>query len=404
MHASVMIASADERRESPLALVPPAAAPGIVKPMKRILVVEDTVDVRELIVACLSANGFEVFAAEDGEQGVELARRHLPDLILCDINMPRLDGYGTLAALRQSPATAGIPFIFLTGAADKVHMRHGMELGADDYLTKPFALAELIAAVNTRLKKQEELVRRSEKKLSDLRGSISLALPHEMLTPLNGIIGFASILAQDYETVKPQEVREFAEHIYNSALRLHRLIENFLIYSHLELSSSDPEKLETFRQAEPLDLRQVVNQAARQRAQAAQRSLDLVLELHSCHTRMAPEHVKKITEELVDNAFKFSEPGTPVRVATGERDRVAFLTVTNAGRGLSPEQIANIGAHMQFERRFYEQQGAGLGLIIAKRLAEVHGGGLSIDSIAGAQTTIEVRLPRAQSAPASVGA
>lgn len=366
--------------------------------MKKILVIEDTADVRELITACLTANGFQAVTAEDGVTGVELARRHLPDLIISDINMPRLDGFGALRALQQDRTTAGIPFIFLTGAADKVHLRHGMELGADDYLTKPFSLQELLAAVQTRLKKQEELVKRSEQKLSDLRGSISLALPHELLTPLNGIIGFASILMQDAATLQPEEVQEFSTHIYTSANRLHRLIENFLIYAHLEMVSADPAKMAALRQADPLSACDLVSQVAAQKARQVQREPDLVLALEELWVRVSAEHLKKITEEILDNAFKFSDRGTPVRVLTGGRGPAAFLAVINRGRGMTAEQILSIGAHMQFERKFYEQQGSGLGLTIAKRLTELHGGRLTITSTPGEETTVEAAFPRIEAA------
>ncbi|PYM16846.1 MAG: hybrid sensor histidine kinase/response regulator, partial [Verrucomicrobia bacterium] len=98
-------------------------------------------------------------------------------------------------------------------------------------------------------------------------------------------------------------------------------------------------------------------------------------------------------EELLDNAFKFSRPGTPVRIAGGVSNGRFTLSVGDRGRGMTAQQIADIGAHMQFERRFYEQQGVGLGLIIAKRLAELHGGDLLIESTPGEQTTVQMILP-----------
>src|SRR5262249_51784780 len=147
--------------------------------------------------------------------------------ILCDVNMPKLDGYATLTALRQHSGTAIIPFIFLTGISDKVNIRQGMELGADDYLTKPFSIPELLAAVKARLEKQSAIVRQAEKKLEELRGNISLALPHELLTPLTGILGFSSLLAENYDRLRPTELFELANNLQQSALRLQRTVENF---------------------------------------------------------------------------------------------------------------------------------------------------------------------------------
>ena len=123
--------------------------------MKKILVIEDEQIIRENILKLLKAEGFDVTGAENGAQGLNAAVSNLPDVIICDVMMPELDGYGVLRALRSNPVTATLPFVFLTGKAERSEMRQGMELGADDYLTKPFTKAELVGAISSRLKKQE---------------------------------------------------------------------------------------------------------------------------------------------------------------------------------------------------------------------------------------------------------
>ncbi|MEG4812180.1 EAL domain-containing response regulator [Microcoleus sp. F8-D3] len=123
--------------------------------MKKILVIEDEQVIRENILKLLKAEGFDVTGAENGAKGLDAAVSNVPDVILCDVTMPELDGYGVLVALRSNPVTATLPFVFLTGKADRSEMRQGMELGADDYLTKPFTKAELVGAISSRLKKQE---------------------------------------------------------------------------------------------------------------------------------------------------------------------------------------------------------------------------------------------------------
>jgi DNA-binding response OmpR family regulator len=123
--------------------------------MKKILVIEDEQIIRENILKLLKAEGFDVTGAENGSQGLYAAVSNVPDVIICDVMMPELDGYGVLVALRSNPVTATVPFVFLTGKAERSEMRQGMELGADDYLTKPFSKAELVGAISSRLKKQE---------------------------------------------------------------------------------------------------------------------------------------------------------------------------------------------------------------------------------------------------------
>ncbi|MCC6723093.1 MAG: response regulator, partial [Saprospiraceae bacterium] len=125
--------------------------------MKKILVIEDNLEVRENLQEILEISGYQVLAAEDGTVGVELATSEHPDLILCDVMMPKLDGFGVLNILSHRPDTSDIPFVFLTAKTEKEDFRRGMNLGADDYVTKPFYKDELLAVVETRLKKSERL-------------------------------------------------------------------------------------------------------------------------------------------------------------------------------------------------------------------------------------------------------
>src|SRR5882672_1327517 len=137
--------------------------------MKRILVIDDEERLREMVLLALTQKGYEVIEAGNGAIGIEKAQSELPDLILCDVNMEKVDGYLTLSSLRNVPATASIPFILMTGLADNAGMRHGMELGADDYLPKPFTLDGLYAAVDARLKKAHTVRSQAERRLADLR-------------------------------------------------------------------------------------------------------------------------------------------------------------------------------------------------------------------------------------------
>jgi len=131
--------------------------------MKKILVIEDEGEMRRNITALLRYHGYEPIAAENGRAGVEAARRERPDLILCDVMMPDLDGYGVLQALQANTVLARIPFIFLTAKGEKDDLRSGMNLGADDYLTKPVANADLVQAIEARLRRSEQQANREFK-------------------------------------------------------------------------------------------------------------------------------------------------------------------------------------------------------------------------------------------------
>src|SRR5690606_23872453 len=121
------------------------------EPMKRILIIEDDTVLRENIAEILSLARYDVTTASDGKKGVNAAKQHLPDVIICDIMMPELDGYGVLEALSKDETTKQIPFIFLSAKTERQDIRKGMDLGADDYITKPFEESELLGAIRSRL-------------------------------------------------------------------------------------------------------------------------------------------------------------------------------------------------------------------------------------------------------------
>ncbi|WP_017660696.1 hybrid sensor histidine kinase/response regulator [Baaleninema simplex] len=361
--------------------------------MGKILIIEDEQDIREIVVEILSEADYETLEAENGAVGIELASQHSLDLIICDVMMPELDGYGVLRALRQNPVTQTVPFIFLTAKAEKTQIRQGMELGADDYLPKPFTIAELLATVATRLEKKAALERVSQYKLDELRHNLTRSLPHELLTPLNGILGYATFLEEDGHSMDRAEIQEMAASISTSARRLHHLIQNFLLYAQLELVKGDSRRMQLLLRGQTESARKAIETVAREIAQQYDRLDDLYLQLDDASLAVAENWIAKAIAELTDNAFKFSQAGTPVEVRSQlDGDRFVFSTV-DRGRGFQPEQIERVGAYEQFERKIYEQQGSGLGLAITKRLAELNGGTLTIDSTPSQTTIVSVTLP-----------
>jgi two-component system, sensor histidine kinase and response regulator len=361
--------------------------------MKKILVIDDETSVCATIKHILTVKGFQTFAAEDGRTGLRLAQMHQPDLILCDVAMPDFDGYEVLSALRSDLATATIPFIFATAFSDKQNMRQGMELGADDYLAKPFTVDELVNAVNSRLKKHDALLRHSEEKMAVLRETIGITMPHELRTPLNGILGFSALMAEENPVVSDAEIRDLARHVHKSALRLHVLIERFLSLVQLDHSTGDSLMALTREGAQPFSARTIVEEVATQAARDAERVEDLSLVLADYILAIPSDHMVLLVRELAENALKFSKRGTAVRIATELKESSFALSVRNNGRGMTSDQISRIGAYVQFDRRTFEQQGCGLGLMLVKRIVELHKGELSVVSIPGNETTVTVSLP-----------
>jgi signal transduction histidine kinase len=309
--------------------------------------------------------------------------------------MPEVNGYDVLAELRRDSKTATIPFIFLTARTDKMDRRQGMEQGADDYLTKPFAIQELLRTIEVRIERHQQFQLEAERRNTELRNNIILSMPHELRTPLTVILGFSDILISDFEDMQRDRIQDMAVHINKAAVRLYHLVENYLVYAQIEIAANEPDFDQMLRANATIEPRIVVENQAIQKAQQYDREGDLVLEIADLEqVPMLEDYLRKMVEELIDNAFKFSSDGSKVTVTLNEDQERTLLTITDHGRGMNLEEVSDVGAYMQFNRKFYEQQGSGLGLTIARRVAELHGGRLSIASQEGEYTTVSVMLPQ----------
>lgn len=362
--------------------------------MKKVLVIEDDQNVRSIIVDILEAEGFIGIGAEDGETGVKLAQEILPDLIICDVMMPGLDGHQVLEKLREYKSTATIPFIFLTAKSTTADLRYGMNLGADDYLTKPFTHQDLLEAIQSRILKYKVFEQKAKEKLDELCHKITLSLPHELRTPLNGIIGTTQLLMADFEDMSPDEVQEMLENINCSANRLYRLTCNFLLYADLELLERDPQRIQYFPKGVISDPERLIKGVIADKIQPIQGNLsNFSLEVEKANISLPEDIFKKVSEELIDNAIKFSATPSQIVVKGYQIFNHYCLEFINSGRGMTAEQISQVGAYQQFERRIYEQQGSGLGLILVKRLVEFYQGKLEIESIPQKTTVVRIILP-----------
>ncbi len=360
--------------------------------MTTILVIEDEQDILENVRELLELENYSVVTACNGREGVASAIKHRPDIILSDIKMPELDGYGVLLKLRNDPRTSLIPLIFLTAKGDHGARRHGMELGADDFLTKPFDPLELIKAVKARLEKQQTLGKEREAKLDKLRNNIVQAIPHELRTPLTGILGCAEYL-MEVEDIPIESIHETAEIIMRSGQRLHKIVENFVVYSQLEVAFSDEERIAKMRAEYIAYPDTIINTVAKSIASQYERTDDLAMTGQEATIGISHDNFQKIICEVLENAFSFSQQGSTITIDSISNNDTYTVTVRDYGRGMTHEDIENIAAYNQFNREFYEQQGLGLGLIIAKRLTEIHAGHFGVESEPDAGTTVTMSFP-----------
>ncbi len=363
--------------------------------MAKILVIEDAEYLAHGIARILQLEGHTVLVATTGRQGIELAVQERPDLILCDLALPEIDGIGVLQAVRHTEELSSVPFIILTARASQMDARIGLQIGADDYLTKPITGQALLEVINRHLERSTLLQAEYKERLSELERSLSYALPHEFRTALNGILGAATHLQVFADKLTADELRELSEDIQLSARRLLRLTENFLLYARTDFLANAPELVEQLRQFTVEEPSIVLQDIALMKAEEYERATDLRFSLMALNLRLAmpTEHFAKIAEELLDNALKFSPPGSPIFIHTWSTENEFLAEIRDHGPGIPPDLPNRIRAYHQPGRLLYEQQGIGLGLTLAKRLVELYGGSFHIEQAPGGGTRVLFRLP-----------
>ncbi len=351
-----------------------------------ILVIDDDKITRRLIVKSLSKD-FNLIEAQDGLSGVQMALQQSPDLVICDITMPDIDGFAVLEALRDNESTAATAFVFLSGLADPADVRYGMNMGADDYLTKPFSINELRQAVDARLRKRAIQDAVLKKTVDEMRQNVAMALPHELRTAIMVLEGYIYLMFEESgEGSGKADRNNILEGMSAYTARLHDLSEKFLWFSKAQMLKKDQQGV-CDRPAE------IIQYAANENASSYLRMKDLKVDVMAATVAISEEYLGRIVHEVIDNAFKFSPDGALVSIQSLADSQWYTITVRDHGRGMTDEQINKIGAFMQFEREFFEQKGTGLGLIIAKRLTEAVGGQLKIQSSYRDHTTVTIRVP-----------
>ncbi|WP_035984847.1 response regulator [Leptolyngbya sp. KIOST-1] len=360
--------------------------------MAKILVIEDETGVRDSIIDILNAEDFIVDSATNGEEGLRQIYEFQPDMVICDVMMPVLDGFGVLQQVRQNPDLATLPFVFLTAKAERNDFRSGMDLGADDYLTKPFTHDDLLRMIRTRLEAQGAVKEETQQRLNALRSSISTSLPRELGAPMREILSLATTLIEQADSMATEEVVTLAKAIHRNAQRTTRLTQNVMLFAKLERLSASSRAADTFQRQHTDSADQVITEMAQLVAADYLRDDDLEISLEPISAPMSEVQLRKVCEELIDNAFKFSAAGTPVKVFGSHSDGVTTFYIIDYGQGMTPDQIAHLGAYLQFEPEA-ETTGTGLGLTIAQRLVELQGGEVLIESIPGKQTIVRVALP-----------
>ncbi|NPD84248.1 response regulator [Lentimicrobium sp. L6] len=361
--------------------------------MKKILVIEDTENVRENIIEILETEDYEVHGAENGRIGLEVAANIQPDLVLCDIMMPEMDGYETLKQMRENVSTSTTPFIFLTAKNTRQDQRAGMELGADDYIPKPFTMEELLGAVSMRLKRSEEFIQKSEEKLNELTKNMGTPITEVINEPLKAIVGFSKMLMTEYSNMEKFEMAEFNQLIYKAGMKLNSIVGKSFLYYQLEALALDKIKMAEKMKESSLNIKSLAENRVAEVANDMRRTDDIIISLEDTNLQVPADYFLAVITEIVENAFLYSPKRTAVRVIGGKDGDQYIITVRDEGLGMTQEQISKIGAYQKFQDDLEGKSGVGLGLNNSKKVVELFGGSFLIKSSLGMDTTVRFSFP-----------
>lgn len=344
------------------------------RPNRCILLVEDDALVRAVAEETLRDAGYTVVTAADGlEAQATLSRVH-PDLILTDIRMPKCDGLELLRWVRAHPEFEFLPFILLSAKADAEDRRAGMALGADDYITKPYLVEDLLATLATRLERSDRRDAREER----LREFVADRLPHDLRSPLTGILGYTDLMiaaSEAGEVIPPPQLLKFARNLQLSGRRLLRLAENLALWYDFERLLSPHARESSAQRTEvrlnPRDLERPLRECAEHYARPG----DFTLRLAPATLHVGSRGLPEVFRHLVDNAFRFSSAGTPVNAEGRIEGQSYVFEVSDRGRGLKPEQITRLLQASPLNPIGADPRTAGVGLALVRgftRLAEGH--------------------------------
>ena len=347
-------------------------------PMRgKILVVEDEASVLENIVELLEAEGFTTLTARNGEEAFRLVTDEKPDLIISDIRLPRLDGKGLLSRLSRSNAIANIPFIFLTALTTREDQRAGMELGADDYITKPFTRKDLLDAVRRRLEKHRSIQAEAVKQTFSANRYLAQAMPFEMIQPLTRILRLADDLHKKRAALNGEAVSAAAQSIKSETESLMHTLDNYRVFYSVVVSH-ETDETQAEDTAISVSIKPLVEELAQSLFWEYQRQEELRLSIQDAEVSANEPVLSRVIEGLVRTILPNVQRGEGVEV---EGDVFAGqsmyrLAICGPKTCLGEVQVSWLQHADAFTMEEYAR--VGINLILARKLLEAVHGGLSI--------------------------
>lgn len=363
--------------------------------MKKILIVEDNDLLRDNICEILELEGYEVISASNGAEGIETALTELPDLIISDVNMPKKDGFQMLDELRQQESTQITPFIFLTVKNSMDDLRQGMNLGADDYIAKPFEMDELLTAVQNRFNRRDAVVQSEVEKYDKLQENVGKIITNVIDQPLKSMERLSDLLSTQAEILKPKDIVEISKMICENASELRYEITHIMYYHKALALKDNPEELKNYKLNHTEHAAEQIKETIQSSAKNHRREQDLVIAVNDEPIRIPSDFLSYITKELVDNAFKYSPNNTSVKVSASRTDDHYEIIFQDRGIGFPFDSLDAYMPYIRIGEMENAPKGLGLSLVNVKSIIELFDGRISVSSDEEVGTAFKVTLPLA---------
>jgi two-component system sensor histidine kinase/response regulator len=351
---------------------------------RKILIVDDELNIRETIEELLTITNYDTKTANNGQEALDVLENWTPDLIICDIMMPVMDGQDFQKIIYSDKLLSTIPFVFLTAKTADNLMRQCFDEGADDFLTKPFKTTELLRTIELKIDKFKKLTNSTNFYIGDQK-----ILFHEINTPLHSILGSINILMDDTIGLEKQDITFFYEGIKTSCERLNRTMHNIALFENIKnnkcaaVNNSSSEIKDVFKSVSHKISSHYVNQKSR-----------IVSTLITAELAVSKNNLTFILFELIDNGLKFSTQDKKVIIEGIVYSEDYYqIDIFDSGVGFKKEELKLIDGTVQFNRDKTEQQGLGLGLYITKHIIKKSDGIITILSEENEGTKVSIILP-----------
>jgi len=366
---------------------------------KTILIFDNSTNSISDLITNLTQSGFNILIASSYEESKELINLKTFDMLIISLNFKNEDEINFFNFIQSSPTFTIIPTILILEKNEGIENLITYEYYSIDIFYKPLNIQPIMKFIKEYFKRISNLAKRYETKMEDLRNSITSALPHEFRTSINGILGCADVISELSKKIECQSdlnlkcINEMSNAITESGKKLYRLTENFLLYSQIQTIINSNDKIFELRSENIHNPKEIIVEIYEMLPDEMKSSFIFDIELQNAPIQISYYYFFKLCYELIDNAIKFSENNSKIIIKSEIQYNYYVITITDYGLGMTQEQINNIGAYKQFNRNINEQQGTGLGLIIAKLITKIHRGIFKIESKINNGTTIEVHIP-----------